>query len=98
MNTFDIVDQLAELDREIKSMQEQQKQLKASLVDEYKNQISAGIDYDDARTFQGSNIVAQITESEVSRFDSTKFKSANPDLYEEYIKKSTSISVRLKNA
>ena len=98
MNTLEKVDELARLDREVKELQERQKRIKADLIGEYKNLISDGIEYNDARTFQGSNVVAQITESEVSRFDSTKFKAENPGLYESFITKSTTVSVRIKNA
>lgn len=94
-----LVDELAELDREKTGIDKRMKEIKAELIERYKERVELDdIDPDDAKVFRGSNVIASVTHSFVNRFDTTSFKKEYAPLYESFQKESEQYSVRLKNS
>lgn len=71
--------QIADYEKAIKVIKEQEEQLKQRILDEMKANNIVKIDTDDLTI----NYVAETYRED---FDKTKFKKENPKLYDEYIK------------
>lgn len=74
--------QIAEYEKAIKIIKEQEEQLKQKILDEMKANNIIKIDTDDLTI----NYVAETYRED---FDKTKFKKEKPDLYDDYIKITT---------
>ena len=86
----DIEKQIVSIEKRIKKLKEQQDAMKAALLSamEAKNLIKLETD---------KMVISYVAPTDRESFDSKKFRSDNPDLYDEYVKISpVKSSIRIK--
>ena len=87
-----ISDKIAEFERKIKAIKEQEEELKKAILKEM--EIKGIIKLEDETNGLSITYVAETTRE---IFDSRKFKADNPDMYDEYIKMSpVKSNIRIK--
>ena len=86
----EISDKIAEFERNIKKLKEQEDLLKQSILEEMEAKGIVKIENDDL-------LISYIAPTDRETFDSKKLREDNPDLYDEYIKISkVKASIRVK--
>jgi predicted phage-related endonuclease len=86
----DIASQIAEFERVVKSIEEQEKALKSMILEEMEEKGILWIDTDELR-------ISYVAPSDRERFDTKTFKEENPLIYDEYVTMShVRSSVRIK--
>ncbi len=81
---------IAEFERQVKAIKEQEDQLKETILNEMKAQNIIKLDTPELS-------ISYIDESFREQFDSKRFKEQNPNLYDEYVKISpVKASIRIK--
>lgn len=86
----EIEKQIVSIEKRIKKLKEQEEAMKAALLEamEAKNLIKLETD---------KMVISYVAPTDRESFDSKKFKSDNPDLYDEYVKISpVKSSIRIK--
>ena len=86
----DIEKQIVSIEKRIKKLKEQEEAMKAALLSEMeaKNLIKLETD---------KMVISYVAPTDRESFDSKKFRSDNPDLYDEYVKISpVKSSIRIK--
>lgn len=85
-----VSNKIAEFERQIKVIKEQEDELKKSILEEMENKKLLKIETDDLT-------INYIAPTDRETFDSKKFREDNPDLYDEYVKMSpVKSSIRIK--
>lgn len=74
----DIASQIAEFERMVKSIEEQEKALKSQICAEMEEKGILWIDTDELR-------ISYVAPSDRERFDTKTFKEENPLIYDEYV-------------
>lgn len=86
----EISDKIAEFERNIKKLKEQEDLLKQSILEEMEAKGIVKIENDDL-------LISYVAPTDRETFDSKKLREDNPDLYDEYIKISkVKASIRVK--
>lgn len=86
----EISDKIAEFEKKIKKLKEQEDLLKQSILEEMEAKGIVKIENDDL-------LISYIAPTDRETFDSKKLREDNPDLYDEYIKISkVKASIRIK--
>lgn len=86
----EISDKIAEFERNIKKLKEQEDLLKQSILEEMEAKGIVKIENDDL-------LISYVAPTDRETFDSKKLREDNPDLYDEYIKISkVKASIRIK--
>lgn len=86
----EISDKIAEFEKKIKKLKEQEDLLKQSILEEMEAKGIVKIENDDL-------LINYIAPTDRETFDSKKLREDNPDLYDEYIKISkVKASIRIK--
>lgn len=81
---------IADFERQIKSIKEQEDELKKAILEEMENKNLFKVETDDLT-------INYIAPTDRETFDSKKFREENPNLYDEYIKMSpVKSSIRIK--
>ena len=70
--------QIAEFERQIKLLEEQEKKLKQAILDEMEAKGFIKIETDVLT-------ITYVAATDREKFDSKKFRAENPDLYDEYV-------------
>lgn len=86
----EISDKIAEFERNIKKLKEQEDLLKQSILEEMEAKGIVKIENDDL-------LISYVAPTDRETFDSKKLREDNPDLYDEYIKiTKVKSSIRIK--
>ena len=86
----EISDKIAEFERNIKKLKEQEDLLKQSILEEMEAKGIVKIENDDL-------LISYVAPTDRETFDSKKLREDNPDLYDEYIKiTKVKASIRIK--
>lgn len=86
----EISDKIAEFEKKIKKLKEQEDLLKQSILEEMEAKGIVKIENDDL-------LINYIAPTDRETFDSKKLREDNPDLYDEYVKISkVKASIRIK--
>ena len=86
----EISDKIAEFERSIKKLKEQEDLLKQSILEEMEAKGIVKIENDDL-------LISYVAPTDRETFDSKKLREDNPDLYDEYIKiTKVKSSIRIK--
>ncbi len=88
----EIAFQLAEYERKVKLIDEEEKRLKSAILKAMEEHNIIKIDTEDI-------LINYIPESDREKFESKKFKEEHPDMYDEYISLipvKSSVRIRLK--
>lgn len=86
----EISDKIADFEKKIKKLKEQEDLLKQSILEEMEAKGIVKIENDDL-------LISYIAPTDRETFDSKKLREDNPDLYDEYIKISkVKASIRIK--
>lgn len=88
----EIASQLAEYERKVKLIEEEEKRLKSAILKAMEEHNIIKIDTEEI-------LINYIPDGDREKFESKKFKEENPDLYDEYISLipvKSSIRIRLK--
>ena len=81
--------QLLEKVRSIKALEAQKKEIESE-IDSFKDDIKAYMDKNKTSELNVDIFTVHYTETETERFDSKALKKADEELYNKYLKKSTS--------
>lgn len=87
---LEVSNKIAEFERQLKTIKEQEDELKKAILEEMEAKNIIKIESDDL-------MISYIAPTDRETFDSKKFKAENQDLYDEYIKMTpVKSSIRIK--
>lgn len=88
----EIASQIAEFERQVKHIEEQEKALKKAILEEMEQKNIIKLDSDEL-------MISYIAPTDRERFDSKSFRADHADLYDEYVRMipvKSSIRIKLK--
>lgn len=87
---LEVSNKIAEFERQLKTIKEQEDELKKAILEEMEAKNIIKVESDDL-------MISYIAPTDRETFDSKKFKAENQDLYDEYIKMTpVKSSIRIK--